>query len=101
MPNTGSGTLYLRVTDSDRTLGHREQDNVYIDHMFVRSDTTLANPPLVPGALSDVSQSDSEISVTWQNQATDEYGFVVERRSGRSGWAEIGSVGSDVESLWA
>jgi hypothetical protein len=98
MQNTGSGTLYLRVTDTDRTPGHREKDTVYIDHMFVRSDGPLGNPPLAPGALSAVPLSDSEIYVTWQDQAVDEYGFVVERKSGGSGWLEIGSVGSDVES---
>lgn len=99
MPNTGTGTLYLRVTDSDRTPGHREKDTVYIDHMFVRSDTALGNPPRAPEALSATALSDSEISVTWQDHASDEYGFVVERQSGSSGWAEIGSVGSDVETF--
>jgi hypothetical protein len=32
-----SGTVYIRVRDTDRTAGNRILDTIYIDHMFIRS----------------------------------------------------------------
>ena len=41
LPNTLSGTVYIRVVDTDRTAGKTSLDNIYIDHMFIRSDSGL------------------------------------------------------------
>ena len=38
MPNDISGTVYIRVRDTDRTAGNRVLDTIYIDHMFIRSE---------------------------------------------------------------
>jgi PKD repeat protein len=35
IPNTVSGTVYIRVTDTDQTPGHRSGDIVYIDEMYI------------------------------------------------------------------
>ena len=37
LPNGLSGTVYIRVSDTDRTRGNRALDTISIDHMFVRS----------------------------------------------------------------
>ncbi|MBN2491412.1 MAG: fibronectin type III domain-containing protein [Planctomycetes bacterium] len=37
-PNPVSGTVYIRVCDTDRTKGHRLLDTISIDHMFIRSE---------------------------------------------------------------
>jgi hypothetical protein len=39
LPSSISGTVYIRVTDSDQTQGNRALDTVYIDHMFICSET--------------------------------------------------------------
>jgi len=37
-----SGTVYVRVRDTDQTAGNRTLDTIYIDHMFIRS---VSGPP--------------------------------------------------------
>jgi hypothetical protein len=39
LPNDLSGTLYIRVRDTDRTKGNRLLDTIFIDHMFIRSES--------------------------------------------------------------
>lgn len=41
LPGDLSGTVYVRVTDTDRTRGNRTQDTVFIDRLFIRSDPSL------------------------------------------------------------
>jgi serine protease len=36
MPSV-SGTVYIRVVDTDRTPGNRSQDDVYVDYMYIES----------------------------------------------------------------
>ncbi|MBN2197332.1 MAG: fibronectin type III domain-containing protein [Polyangiaceae bacterium] len=38
LPSSLSGTVYIRVRDTDRTKGHRSFDTIFIDHMFIRSE---------------------------------------------------------------
>ena len=37
LPSTLSGTVYIRVMDTDRTKGKKTRDTIYIDHIFIRS----------------------------------------------------------------
>lgn len=39
LPNTLSGSLYIRVRDSDQSPGHRNRDTVFIDQMLVVSQS--------------------------------------------------------------
>ncbi|MGJ8654785.1 MAG: Ig-like domain-containing protein, partial [Opitutaceae bacterium] len=38
LPNATSGTVYIRVTDTDSTAGNQNMDTVYVDEMYIRSD---------------------------------------------------------------
>jgi hypothetical protein len=40
IPATTSGTVYIRVIDTDRSQGNRSQDTVLIDQMYIRSEGT-------------------------------------------------------------
>ena len=37
LPAGTSGTVYVRVEDTDRTSGNGNRDDLFVDHMFVRS----------------------------------------------------------------
>ena len=52
LPNTLSGTVYIRVTDSDSTAGQKVLDTVTIDEMYIRSDGTPP-PNQAPSFSSD------------------------------------------------
>lgn len=42
IPNTFSGTVYIRVKDTDRTKGNGPLDTIYIDEMYIES---VGTPP--------------------------------------------------------
>ena len=67
LPSDLSGTVYIRVKDTDQTAGNKVLDTIYIDHMFIRSvfgapDTTA------PAAVTDLAAGNptsSSITLTW------------------------------------
>ena len=65
LPDTLSGTVYIRVKDGDRTKGNRFLDTIYIDHMYIEAisepDTTL--PVISNVASSDITYNSARI--TW------------------------------------
>ncbi len=56
LPPDLSGPLYIRLEDSDRNRGHKSLDTVFIDHLFIRSETAMsAGPPSAPATLVDAT----------------------------------------------
>ena len=39
LPSDLSGTVYIRVQDTDQTAGNKALDTIYIDHLFIRSES--------------------------------------------------------------
>jgi hypothetical protein len=39
LPSNISGTVYIRVLDTDRVIGNTVLDTIYIDHMYIRSES--------------------------------------------------------------
>ena len=61
--------------------------------------TTLGTVPVAPSGLVALTVSSSQINITWQDNSSDESGFMVQRASSSSGpWTQIGIVGSNVTS---
>ncbi|MDZ7364066.1 MAG: fibronectin type III domain-containing protein [candidate division KSB1 bacterium] len=61
------------------------------------SATTLINPPAAPSSLTATAVSNSQINLTWTDNATTETGFKIERKIGASGmYAQIDSVDANV-----
>ena len=46
-----SGTIYIRVQDTDRGAGNQQQDSIYIDQLYIRSDNGQPPPNQAPSAL--------------------------------------------------
>jgi hypothetical protein len=39
LPSSASGTIYIRVRDTDQTQGANDLDAIHVDHMFIRSQS--------------------------------------------------------------
>jgi M6 family metalloprotease-like protein len=84
LPPETSGTLYLRVQDSDRSRGETILDTVSIDYIVVESwgEIVLTAPTNLTGS----AVSSSEIALNWDD-ASGETGYTVEyRENGTADW---------------
>ncbi len=100
LPNDLNDTVYVRVTDTDQSKGHRDKDTVYVDHMFIRSDTQMPDPPGAPSGLSAAAAGASQIALAWSDGSDNEQGFRVERSpDGANDWTLVGQVGMDVTAF--
>ena len=61
--------------------------------------TTLDVTPTAPGNLAANAVSTTQINLTWSDNASNETGFKIERKTGSGGtYAQIGTVGANVTS---
>ncbi|WP_199915426.1 cellulase family glycosylhydrolase [Aquimarina spinulae] len=61
------------------------------------SQIETINAPVAPGSLSATSNSNSQINITWTDNASNEEAFEVERSAnGTSGWVSIANVSANI-----
>lgn len=68
IPNTVSGTVYIRVIDTDRSQGNRSLDYVYVDQMYIEYSSGT-NPPVVDFSGSPIS-GDAPLAVQFTDLST-------------------------------
>ena len=95
LPASTSGTVYVRVRDTNRARGAQALDRVYVDHLYIRVNNGGAsggNPPAAPSSLNASAASASSIALSWSDNSSDETGFNVERSSnGGASWQQVAS----------
>ena len=65
----------------------------------LNANNAVLGLPTVPTGLSATVMSQSQITLSWTDNADDESGFRIERRTGTNGgFSEIASVGADITS---
>ena len=65
----------------------------------VATGTTLMTIPAAPSGLSASAVSTSQINLSWQNNATNAQGFIIQRETGASGaWTQIATVAAGTTS---
>jgi len=96
LPSSTQGTVYIRVVDSDQFVGNLNLDTVYVDHLYIRSETQPGSPPAAPSGLSTAAISAGQIDLSWNDNATNEDGFYIQRSEDGSNWGLIDTVGADV-----
>ncbi len=78
LPDTLSGTVYIRVKDTDQTEGNKTKDTIYIDRMYILSAvdagptptptptaTPTPTPTATPTPTPDVDMYVNDIDMTW------------------------------------
>jgi uncharacterized repeat protein (TIGR02543 family) len=66
LPSSLSGTVYIRVTDTDQTRGNTILDTIYIDHMYIESSpSTDTIPPSEVTNLNTETGDYGQVILTW------------------------------------
>ncbi len=97
LPASINGTLYVRVTDTDRTAGNKALDSIAVDQLYVRTSFEAGEIPDSPSGLTATAVSSTQINLSWNDNSDNEFGFRIERLDA-SGWIETGIVGADVQT---
>jgi mono/diheme cytochrome c family protein len=94
LPGGISGTVYVRVVDTDRNPGNRSIEELHVDHLYIRVESaSVGTPPVAPANLSAVAVSASQVNLTWTDLSDDEFGFDIERSTnGGSSWQSIATA---------
>lgn len=94
IPGTPSGSIIIRVVDTDRARGHLEKNTINVDHLYIQVGNPSNDPPNgAPTSLNAEAVSSSQIDLGWINGSSNESGFRVERSlNGTNGWTEIADL---------
>jgi hypothetical protein len=93
LPAGMNGTVYVRVSDTQHSPGVISSYRVAVDQLLIRSESASGDPPAEPTNATTEALSSSQIALEWRDNATDEYGFKVERTSdGGATWSLAASL---------
>ncbi|MFT7618273.1 MAG: PKD repeat protein [Planctomycetota bacterium] len=98
LPNNLSGTVYVRVIDTNQSQGNQGLDFVFIDEMLIRSAGVGVFPPSAPDGLGASVQSPTSVSIGWNDNSTDEDGFELERSTDGVNFASLVVTAANVNS---
>ena len=72
-----SGTIYIRVTDTDQTTGNNALDTIFVDQLYIRTDSGGVPPPN-QAPLASFTYSCSGLGCDFTDTSNDPDGSVVE-----------------------
>ncbi len=95
LPAEVNGSVYIRVTDTDRSAGNLDMDTIYVDHMYLSTEVAVGDPPLTPTGLS-ANPMEGSIDLLWSDNADNELGYSVERTlAGVDNWLQLITLGAN------
>ena len=94
-PTDATGTVYIRVEDTDRTPGSQDLDTVSIDYIAITSEQMAGPPPTAPSVLNAVAMGSGRIDLDWADNSGDEMGFEIDRSLDGSNWATLMTVAAN------
>jgi hypothetical protein len=96
LPSSVSGSVYVRVMDTDRSPGNRALDTVFVDHLYIQTMIVHGPVPTAPSELAATALSANQIGLIWTENASNETGFEIERSLDDVNWELIANVAADV-----
>jgi hypothetical protein len=86
LPPGTSGSMYIKVVDTDHTPGNRAIDTVHVEHMYIHSENQPGDPPIAPDSLNIIGLSEGTLNLVWNDNSDNESGFYLERSLDQSSW---------------
>lgn len=79
LPESLSGTVYVRVIDTNNTQGNSATDSVSVDYLVIHVDNAPVTPPADPTGLVATAVAHNQVNLSWNDNANDETGYEVQR----------------------
>ena len=99
LPPTASGSVLIRVIDSDGSAGELGLDTVEVDLLLIRTYLAAGAPPAAPSGLIADPVSAGQVTLTWADESDNEFGFEIERSvNGGTTWELLDIAGPDSSS---
>ena len=80
LPGGTNGPVLIGVSDASQSNGEGV-DSVYVDYLVITSYTELVDPPVAPSGLTIDGSTANSVSLSFLDNADDEWGFEVWRGS--------------------
>jgi len=96
IPGSPSGSIIIRVVDTDHTQGHTDLDTVRVDQLYIQvGNPSNDMPDGNPSGLNAEAIAYNRIDLNWTNGSSNESGLRVERSpNGTSGWMVVADLPS-------
>jgi len=94
LPSSPSGSIIIRVVDTDHTTGHKNLDTLRVDQLYIQVGNPSNDPPDgKPSSLDAQAVAYNRIDLSWSNGSSNESGIKVERSlDGTSGWVFVADL---------
>ncbi len=98
LPVDLSGTVYVRVIDTDNRRGTVALDTVFVNHLVIRADNMPVTPPADPSGLGATDIAHNQVDLSWNDNAGDESAYEVQRSESGGGFSIIATLSADVKA---
>ena len=87
-------------SSATRTVSFKVNDGLDDSNVLTRNITVTpaGSLPVAPSSLAAIAASSSQINLSWQNNAANAQGFLIERQTGAGGWTQIATVAAGATS---
>jgi len=98
LPANLTGTVYIRVIDTNNSQGSSATDTVSVDYLAIRVDNTSVTPPNAPSVLAASAIDYNQVDVSWSDNSNDETGFELQRATDGINFSTSWTLGAGVSS---
>lgn len=98
LPGGLSGTVYVRVIDTDNSQGNSAVDTVSVDQLVIRVDNTPVTPSAAPSSLGAVAVAWNQVNLSWTDNASDETAYEVQRATGGGSYNTVATLAAGTSS---
>ncbi len=94
IPGSPSGSIIVRVVDTNHTKGHKELNSIIVDQLYIQvGNPSNDTPNGQPASLNAQAVAYNRVDLSWSNGSSNESGLKVERSpNGSSSWSVIADL---------
>jgi len=89
----------VRFSNTLRSADWIAAQHLSLENTFITYGSEVQGLPNAPSGCSATRDSDTQFTITWTDNSSNETGFKIERNTNDTGWSQIGTVSADTTSF--